>query len=147
MSELANVNVSVPKHRIPELYAYAARLNIPDADDAEFGWDDAADEKKPIRAKSGFGKAAVRRAYMGGVSDYWRPFLDHLADNPDKWVAWKDLYTVIGMTDRQAAGMLGAAERRCKGKPPYEKLHEDGEYWFRMPAPVAALVTEFAEYE
>jgi hypothetical protein len=40
--------------------------------------------------------------------------------------------------------MLGAAERRCKGAPPYVKTKEDGEYYFWMPKDVAALIVELA---
>ncbi len=40
--------------------------------------------------------------------------------------------------------MLGAAERRCKQLPPYEKAWEENQYWFRMPNEVAAVVKELA---
>jgi hypothetical protein len=40
--------------------------------------------------------------------------------------------------------MLGAAERRCKQLPPYEKAFEDGEYWFRMPTKVAEAIRQLA---
>ena len=78
-------------------------------------------------------------AYCGGVSDYWRPFLKLLAQESqaaeDGWVKWSQLHDALGLTGIEGAGMLGAAERRCAGKVPYQKAFEEGEYWFRMPPP------------
>ncbi len=76
--------------------------------------------------------------------DYWRPFLEELADNAGEWVEWTVLCNAVGLTPRQASGMLGAAERRCKQLPPYEKAWEENQYWFRMPNEVAAVVKELA---
>jgi hypothetical protein len=86
----------------------------------------------------------VRRNYLGGVSDYWRPFLEELAAHPDEWLSWQQLCGAIDLPPRKASGMLGAAERRCKQLPPYEKAIEDGEYWFRMPASVADVIRSLA---
>jgi hypothetical protein len=40
--------------------------------------------------------------------------------------------------------MLGAAERLCKGFPPYVKSKDDSEYFFWMPKDVSELINEFA---
>jgi hypothetical protein len=41
--------------------------------------------------------------------------------------------------------MLGAAERRCGGYPPYEKSgYTEGDHWFRMPKDVAETIKEVA---
>ncbi len=50
----------------------------------------------------------------------------------------------LGLTGIQGAGMLGAAERRCAGKVPYQKAFEEGEYWFRMPPRLADQVLALA---
>ena len=51
----------------------------------------------------------------------------------------------IGLTPRQASGMLGAAERRCNLYPPYEKSgYTEGDHWFRMPNEVAEIIKELA---
>ncbi len=138
---LVSVSVSVPEDRISDLYSYVAELTANPA-----GREPASDESgdRKARARNGFGRSAVRSAYAGGVSEHWRPFLEILADKPDTWVAWTALYEELGLTNRQAAGMLGAAERRCKGHPPYEKAWEDDEHWFRMPADTAEIVKELA---
>jgi hypothetical protein len=87
---------------------------------------------------------AVRRNYAGGESEYWRPFLGLLADEPEQWVHWPRLYDALGLKNTEAAGMLGAAERRCKGFPPYVKTKEEGEYFFWMPKDVSELIIELA---
>jgi hypothetical protein len=63
---------------------------------------------------------------------------------PEQWVHWPKLYNRLDLKKTEAAGMLGAAERRCKGAPPYVKTKEDGEYYFWMPKDVAALIVELA---
>jgi len=70
--------------------------------------------------------------------------VEELADNAGEWVEWTVLCNAVGLTPRQASGMLGAAERRCKQLPPYEKAWEENQYWFRMPNEVAAVVKELA---
>ena len=95
-------------------------------------------------AGPGLTKAAVQRNYSVGESEYWRPFLKLLAHEPEQWVESSKLYNSLGLQDRQCAGMLGAAERRCKGFPPYVKSDENGQYYFWMPKDVAILVGEFA---
>lgn len=145
MSELVTVSVTIPSTRLQDLYTYAATLHTqeqapPVNTPEELG---TKDEPKQ-RAAAGFGAATVKKSYLGGVSDYWRPFLQELAKRPGEWVSWEDLYTAINLEPNQAAGMLGAAERRCKLLPPYEKAYEDYTYWFRMPTSVAEIVTELA---
>lgn len=80
-----------------------------------------------------------------GQSDYWRPFLEALAAKPDEWVSWHELCAEIGLDPKKASGMLGAAERRCKGLPPYYKSgYTEGDHWFSMPPEVADMIKEFA---
>lgn len=141
MTNLVNINVSVPEEHVGSVYAYVAELITGGTSD---GSSKALPRKDGVRAKNGFGRDTVRRNYLGGQSDYWRPFLEELSEHPDEWVAWADLCKAIQMTPQQASGMLGAAERRCKLKPPYEKAWEDDVYWFRMPGDVAEQVRELA---
>lgn len=144
------VTVSVPEDRVRDLLTYAAQLAPAGSGPAEGTGDNDSlgdSEGRKARARNGFGRNAVQNAYSGGVSEHWRPFLEMLADRPGEWVAWSKLYEGIGLTNRQAAGMLGAAERRCKGHPPYEKAWEDDEHWFRMPAETAEIVKELASQE
>jgi hypothetical protein len=134
--DLQAVTVSVPREKVADLLRYAASLSeIEDASDRV--------------GDSQFGMKAVKDAYLGGTSEYWRPFLASLAhlslEAEDSWVRWETLHDQIGLTGRQAAGMLGAAERRLKGAPPYEKKIADGTHWFRMPEAVANLIIKFKQ--
>lgn len=140
MAELVNVSASIPQDRVAEFYEFVAELV---AESTSKGTNGVA-STGGVRARSGFGRDTVRKNYLGGVSDHWRPFLQVLASNPGEWWAWSDLCQEIGMTPREASGMLGAAERRCKQKPPYEKVQEGGEHWFLMPQEVADVVLELA---
>ncbi len=140
-STFVPVTVSVPEDCVSDVYSYVARLIAGRAGgDPSIG--DAEDRK--ARVRNGFGPNAVRSAYVGGVSEHWKPFLETLARTPDTWVAWTELYEGLGLTNRQAAGMLGAAERRCKGHPPYEKASDHDDHWFRMPGAIADIVNELA---
>jgi hypothetical protein len=143
VTELVQLTVSVPADRVSDLYTFVATLHGP------IGSEEVPKVEKDTpasqRAAPGFGKATVRKNYLGGVSDYWRPFLERLAQEPDEWVSWTDLCEAVGLAPRQASGMLGAAERRCNGYPPYEKTgYTEGDYWFRMPKDVAEVITELA---
>lgn len=145
MSELVTVSVTIPSTKLQDLYTYAATLHTqeqapPVNTPEELG---TKDEPKQ-RAAAGFGAATVKKHYVGGVSDYWRPFCDALAARPDEWVSWEDLCEAIDLEPSRASGMLGAAERRCKLMPPYEKAYEDYTYWFRMPTAVADVVKGLA---
>ncbi|MEU8015953.1 hypothetical protein AB0B74_08300 [Micromonospora parva] len=144
MPELVQLNISVPADRVSDLYAFVATLHGPIGAEEVPKVDDK-DAPVSQRAAAGFGKATVRKNYLGGVSDYWRPFLDHLAQEPGEWVSWTELCDAIGLTPRQASGMLGAAERRCNGYPPYEKSgYTEGDHWFRMPKDVAEIIKELS---
>lgn len=144
--DLVPLTVTVPRHTIPDLYTFVASLHVDDDEPPTVTEEEATGKDAPKkRAAAGFGAATVRKNYLGGVSDYWRPFLEQLATHPDQWLAWQELCEAIDMTPRQASGMLGAAERRCKQLPPYEKAYEDGEHWFRMPKDVAEVVQELAK--
>jgi hypothetical protein len=134
---LATVSVTVPEERIPDLLRYAADLN-------EVETEPSVDPQTGVKARWGWGRQAVHDAYLGGTSESWRPFLDHLAEHADEWVTWEELLKVIDFTAQQGAGMLGAAERRCKGRPPYEKRITGNVREFRMPSQVAEYIMEVA---
>jgi hypothetical protein len=140
MGNLVNINVSVPEDCVADVYAYVAGLITGGA--LNDTYKDTSSNGK--RAAAGFGRDTVRKHYFGGQSDHWRPFLDALAEHAGDWVGWHDLCSTIGLTPRKASGMLGAAERRCKGKPPYEKAVDGDDRWFRMPIQVAGYVKEAA---
>jgi len=154
--DILNVSVPVPKDRVRDLLSYAATLHSGAADGSPVTAGDPAAQTEArtndgqgvtldaLRAAGpGLTETAVRRNYQGGESEYWRPFLKLLAQQPEQWVPWESLYGALGLTDRQCAGMLGAAERRCKGYPPYIKAY-DGGYFFWMPKDVADAVIELA---
>jgi hypothetical protein len=140
---MTTVSVTIPEECIGDLYRYAAALvsGDPSVDGSDADVDEPAGNG---RARWGMGTGAVKRAYRGGSSDYWPRFLEALAASPDDWLPWPDLCATIGLEPGQAAGMLGAAERRCKQRPPYEKLREGGVRYFRMPARVAEVIEDLA---
>jgi hypothetical protein len=146
MSDLVQVSVSVPREYVADLYQFAARLISGEAEEAPKGFFEVpAGKEKVSRATKGFGKATVRKNYLGGTSDHWRPFLQALAKHPDEWVSWHDLCEAIKLSPKAASGMLGAAERRCKGYPPYYKSgFTEGDHWFLMSPEVAEMVNELA---
>lgn len=141
--DLVEVTIKIPSSTVGDVYAFAATLHTSDEEPPTTDEEEATPKDAPKqRAAAGFGAATVRKNYLGGYSDYWRPFLVELADHAGEWVEWTDLCDAVGLTPRQAAGMIGAAERRCKKLPPYEKAYEDGQHWFRMPTEVAEVVKE-----
>jgi len=133
---LVTVSLTVPEERVADLLRFAADLHEVDTEPSE----DA--EAGSGRARWGWGRQAVREAYLGGTSDRWRPFLDYLALRPDQWVPWEELLDAIHFLPMQGAGMLGAAERRCHQRPPYEKRWTNQVREFRMTAQVAEYVRE-----
>jgi hypothetical protein len=136
---LVTVSATVPQERVADLLRYAASLHETDTEPGDDG------EAGNGRVRWGWGRQAVHEAYLGGTSDRWRPFLDYLANRPDQWVPWKELLEAIDFIPQQGAGMLGAAERRCHQRPPYEKRWNNQVREFRMPAQVADYVKEVAE--
>ncbi len=138
--EPVTVTVSVPKSDVPKLMQFAASLWTSVASEAAAEDDELSDAGR--RMPWGWGAAAVQRAYLGGVSEHWRPFLEFLAEHAGQWVDWPDVLAAIDMGASQAAGMLGAAERRCKGRPPYEKQWRNGVRQFRMDPRVAHVIEE-----
>jgi hypothetical protein len=140
MSRLVNITLSVPEDKVSEAYSYAAQLN---SGSNSNGTAEVANGNS-VRRERRFSRAAVQRAYYGGESEYWQPFLNEMAKHPDEDVLWDDLCAAIGLTGRQAAGMIGAAERRLKGNPPYDKYKSGGQHWFNMPGAVAEIVEEYA---
>ncbi len=142
------LTVSVPVGKEAEVLAFAASLAKKVTNGtSENAEDDEDPGQQNGKRRWGWGRNSVVDAYYGGVSNVWRPFLEHLADRPDEWVPWSDLCAHINRTPREASGMLGAAERRCGGRPPYEKKWERSERKFRMPSHVAAVVNELRDEE
>ena len=148
---LVEFTTTVPKGRVGELAAFAATLfGAPPTAPATPALLDAKLDGEGVHpdalhaAGPGLTTDAVRRNYAGGDSEYWRPFLKLLAHEPESWVHWPTLYSALGLKNTEAAGMLGAAERRCKGFPPYVKSKEDGEYYFWMPKDVSELINGLA---
>ncbi len=110
-----------------ELLAYAASLWTSD------------------RPAVGADNSAIREAYEGGESDYWRPFLLHLAKHADQWVRLSDAFAAVGLTSPEGTGMLGAAERRCGSHVPYNKRWREGKRDFQMDGVTAAIILGLAE--
>lgn len=138
------VTVSVPEGKEAELLRFAAALASGTSEGVSGLTTEDATGNGSLR-RWGWGRRAAQDAYLGGVSEVWRPLLEYLADRPDQWVPWPDLCQHINRTPRQASGVLGAAERRCGGRPPYEKKQEGDAHYFRMPAHVAEFINEVRE--
>jgi hypothetical protein len=141
---MTTVSVTVPEENVADLYRYAADLVSGDADE-EWEESEAEETNSNGKAKPGFGRATVRKSYLGGVSQVWRPMLEHLAEHAGEWVLWPDVCDAVNRTPRQMAGALGAAERRVNNKPPYEKRWNNGVREFRMNETVAEFIREVAE--
>ncbi len=139
-----NVTVTVPEDKVAEVLRYAASLVDGTAEPEE---PDDGGLLNGGRRRWGWGRRTVQDAYMGGVSDVWRPFLDYLSDRPDEWVSWTELCEHIQRTPQEASGMLGAAERRCHGRPPYEKKWVGQVRHFRMPESVAEVIVHLRDDE
>ena len=131
------VTVTVPEEHVADLLRYAASLA-----ESEVG---PMEGERKRGTPHGFGREAVRRAYLGGDSENWRPWLEFLAANADEWLSGREIAEGIDMDPASVPGMLGAAERRCGKRPPYEKRWVDGRREFLMPEPVAEVVRELAE--
>lgn len=84
----------------------------------------------------------IKQAYSGGVSLYWRKMLDYLADNPDEWIKWTYICNHLGLSPRQSAGMIGAAERRCKASVPYTKKTVGDVRYFRLALDAAEVIKQ-----
>ncbi len=149
---LVDYTSTIPKSRAGDLAAYVATLYDPPptAGPAAPTLRDARVDGEGVHpdalraAGPGLTTDAVRRNYAGGESEYWRPFLKLLAHEPEQWVHWPKLYNALGLKNTEAAGMLGAAERRCGGFPPYVKTKEDGQYFFWVPQDVSELIIRLA---
>lgn len=142
---LVSVSVSVPEEDVGQLLRYAAALADGDSVEPDGDYEDEESGDRPQRARRGTGARRVREVYLGGTSEHWRPFLEHLAEQPDQWVPWSELCDAIDLAPGSAAGMLGAAERRCGRVLPYEKRWNGSERVFRMPANAAEVVCQLAE--
>lgn len=133
--DLLTVTLRVPPDRVADVRAFAAALHR----------QERAAPALRTDTPEGRDDDAVRCAYLGGQSEAWRPFLQILAHHSDQWVSWRFLCHAVDRTPSQAAGMLGAAERRCKQYPPYEKSGwTEGDRWFRMPEHAAAVIRALA---
>ena len=130
--ELTTVTLRVPPDRVADVHAFAAALS-------------GHAQPAPAPVAGELDEDAVRRAYLGGRSTAWRPFLQVLADHSDEWVTWRFLCRAIGRSPSQAGGMLGAAEKRCRQRLPYEKTGAtESDRRFRMPERSAAVVRALA---
>lgn len=146
---LTNVTVTIPESEVATLLRFAASLvegDSPDEviPDEDIEWEDEGASFGNGGTKWGFGKAAVRRAYMGGVSEVWRPMLEYMAEYPDEWVPFADICEAVDRVPAQMSGAVGAAERRLNKRPPYEKKYMGGVLHYRMPGAVAEVIEELA---
>jgi len=133
------VTVTVPTDTVPRLLQFAADLAKPEGPQPDT---DAA--------RVDF----IQTAYRGGDSEYWRPFLDYLADRPGEWVSSDVMGKRLGLSRDQIAGMLGAAGRRLGAEERlhewftdgpvriYEKQYFGGKAHYRMPKDVADIIVE-----
>jgi hypothetical protein len=135
------VSVSVPEERVQELLSFAAELWTPQVVQP-------GPTHTPVVEASATSGSRVRRAFEGGVSDYWRPFLVFVARRPEQWVVMSEGFDAVGLSVQQGVGMIGAAERRCQGDGymPYEKRWgRDGRAEVRMNADVAQEILRLAD--
>jgi hypothetical protein len=157
---LVTVSVTVPEEKVPDLLRHAAGLYEEVTSTAGPGSEETDESTLPpalkrlvaqqralharAEARAPVDRETVQEAYLGGTSEKWRPFLVYLADRAGQWVKWQELLDAVNLTSAQGAGMIGAAERRCRMRPPYVKRSRSGLQEFKMPAEVAELIHEVA---
>jgi hypothetical protein len=92
---------------------------------------------------------AVRRAYDAGANEHWRAFLKVLAHEAKVAkggpVDWQVLCNQVGITRREGAGMLGAAQKRLSGVFPFTRESSGDNYRFTMREDVADMVIDLAK--
>lgn len=132
MIDYQDVTVTVPVDAIQDLLSYAARLHT-------------GSLKVPDGGAVALDEDAVRQAYLGGTDNKpWRDLLEVLAEHAGNEVYWPELCEAIGLGRRSGAGVIGAAERRCKRNPPYTKRYAGEDTWFTMSPEVATVIKKVA---
>jgi hypothetical protein len=135
-AEWVPVTVTVPAWAVTDIHQRAAEL--------------AAKESAQHSADSTI-EHDLKEAYYGGSSALWRAFLRTLAHESHAslergeagWVNWPTLYNTIGITAKEASGVLGAATKRLKGHMPFEQIQEGDTYKFRMSRKAAQAIFAF----
>lgn len=136
MTATTTITVTVPTERVTDLYAYIATLF-------------AAPAPNPV-AKTGVPPTDltledVQEAFLGGTNNQpWRDLLIHLSLHPGEEVFWPDLCDAVGYNRKTMSGVIGAGERRTKGKRPYTKRYVGDDTYFLMSDEVAKLVQQVA---
>ena len=131
------ITVTVPTDRVTDLYAYVATLfSGPPLEDAP-----APTEPGP----AGLTYEDVRQAFLGGSDNQpWKDLLIQLSLHPDQEVFWPDLCDAVGYSRKAMSGVIGAGERRTKGKRPYTKRYAGDDTYFLMTGEVAKMIQEVA---
>jgi hypothetical protein len=137
---VAYVSVPIPEERVAEVYALlSGKLETIPTGQA-YEEEPLPIEPKLARAPWGMGPGLVKKAFLGGASEYWKPFLTYLHDYPDEWINQDDVIVLLEMEPTSFPGFLGAAERRCKKRPPYVKKRINDRVHFMMPRSVAEVI-------
>lgn len=100
------LRVVVPASAVSRTYRFVADLH-----------DEALELNMPVQDAATLTEADVEDAYFGGSNNQpWRDILVELAIHPGEEVFWPDLCEAVNLTRKQASGVIGAGERRTKGK-------------------------------
>jgi hypothetical protein len=99
-----------------------------------------------------YSEKAVQAAWNGGAGTAFRAFLKALAHlsliaQDPRGVRWPEICDTISLSRKEASGVLGAANKRLKGRPPFTRLQQGDEYWFQMRPEVANMIIQLAEGE
>ena len=86
------------------------------------GREGATPQGEPTNGAGGpTGTMTIKEVYEGGTSKRWKSFLEYFAHRPEQWVKMAEGFEAVGFKVEQGVGLVGAAERRCKGNLPYQK--------------------------
>lgn len=133
--ETTITSVAVPQHRLGAFYEHLATLFTGD----ESSGTSEVPELPDLTLDD------IREVYFGGSGNQpWRDLLLELSLHPGEEVHWPELCEAIGLTRRVASGVIGAGERRCKGKVPYTKRYTGDETYFEMSPEVSKMVQMIA---
>lgn len=120
--EARSMEVTIPQGSESRLMQFVAGLW---ADEAQADTTTQAGPKTP--GTNGSKALTIQEIYEGGTSKRWKSFLEFFAHRPEQWIKMSDGFKAVGFNVQQGVGLVGAAERRCKGNLPYMKRFDSDE--------------------
>lgn len=134
MAATTTITVTVPTERVTDLYAYVATLFKAMSPNSA---DSAAVPSTDLTFED------VKDAFLGGSDNQpWKDLLVHLSAHAGEEVFWPDLCKAVGYSRKAMSGVIGAGERRTKGKRPYTKRYAGDDTYFLMSVEVAEMVQQ-----